>query len=131
MATVETAFKVHIAETGDAQSALLNGTLRIYNAAYALELATCLISAVTANGDGTLTLTVDADTVNAAVTNQTAALARIYNQAGTMLLGAFTVGVTGVSGDIRFDAVTGWNTGDSVDPGNITVSFTGLTVTVS
>lgn len=130
MADTQTA--LHVALAAATRTALLNGSLRIYNAAYALELATCTLGTITDNGDGTLTFTPASDTVNAAVTNQTAALARFYNQAGAMLLGAFTVGtVAAGTADIQFDTVAGWDTGDTVTPGAVTLDCRTMTIVVA
>jgi flagellar hook assembly protein FlgD len=128
MADVQTGLMIHLAETGDAQSAFLNGYLRIYNASYVTLLSEHLISAAAGGADGTVDLTIDAATVEAGVSAQDAVAARIYASNGsTMLIGAMTAGVG--SGDIRFDDNTGWNADDNVAPGAITVDLTSLTVT--
>lgn len=118
--TVTNALRDHLAGGGSLQSSMNGGSLRIYNSsATLLSSHTVGTTAVTAN---VVTVPFGSSTVEAGVSNQTADNAEILNSSSVVLLSTNDVGTAGA--DIPFNQVTGWNAGDTVDPGDADITLT-------
>lgn len=118
--TVTNTLRDHLAGGGSLQSAMNGGSLRIYNSGATLLSSHAVgTTSVTTN---VVTVPFNNATVAAGVSNQTANNAEIRNSSAAVLLSTNNVGTTGA--DIAFNQVTGWNAGDTVDPGDASITLT-------
>jgi hypothetical protein len=118
--TVNDNVRDRLAGSHSLQTALGSGKLRIYTSSDAL-LSEHDIGTVTVN-DNVLTVPFNSSTVVADRSNQTATKAEIRASNADVLLLTDDVGTTGA--DIPFNTATGWNSGDTVAPGNATITLT-------
>jgi len=118
--TVDNNLRNRLAGTGSLQASFTGGQLRILNASDAL-LSSHTIGTVTVTANE-VTVPFNSNTVVADISNQEATKAVIWASNDDLLLSTDDVGTTGA--DIPFNQVTGWNTGDTVDPGDATVTLT-------
>ena len=117
--TTET-LRNHLAGGGSLQDAIDGGTLRIFNSTETpLSQHSVGTTSVSTNQ---VTVPFNSSTVVALIDNQTADRATINNSGGTALLSTNNVGTGGA--DISFNQVTNWNAGDTVAPGNATITVT-------
>jgi hypothetical protein len=117
--TTET-LRNHLAGGGSLQSAINGGTLRIFNIGETLLSQHSV--GTTSTSTNQVTVPFNTSTVQAGITSQTANNATINNSGGAALLITNNVGTGG--SDISFNQVTGWNAGDTVSPGNATITVT-------
>ncbi|REK56682.1 MAG: hypothetical protein DWQ49_09940 [Bacteroidetes bacterium] len=118
--TVNNNLRDAVAGSQSVDAALTGGDIQFRNAADGL-LVTCPITSVN-TVNNVLTVSFTATVIGAGIVNQTADDAIIRNSGGSELLHTDSVGIT--TEDITFDQVTNWNTGDTVAPGNATITFT-------
>jgi hypothetical protein len=118
--TASTALRNHLAGSGSLQTAANGGTLRIYNASETL-LSQHNIGTVTTTAN-VVTVPFNTATVQAGISNQTATNAKIFNSSSEELLASNNVGTGGA--DVPFNQTTGWNAGDTVAPGNASITVT-------
>lgn len=121
--------KVHLAETGDVESAFAGGSIKFYNASSVL-LASANIATAAGQADGTVDISFTQTTVVGGVSAQTATNAKLFKSNGTTeLLSTNDVGDNAAAHDIQFTGTgsnTNWNTGDNVVVGVCTIDLTGL-----
>ncbi|HHS83549.1 MAG TPA: hypothetical protein ENK38_01290 [Gammaproteobacteria bacterium] len=109
-------------------TAFANGSVQFYDGVGAL-LATCPIASATPDGSGNVVLVFTSAAVVAGIANASVASATFFKSNGTTsLLSTNSVGTT-PGNDINFDSGTGWNAGDSIQPGNVTLNLTNMTAT--
>jgi hypothetical protein len=120
--TTET-LRNHLAGGGSLQTAINGGTLRIYNDPFG---SGTLLSqhnvGTTSVSTNQVTVPFNSSTVQAGIDNQTATNAEIRNSSNAVLLITNNVGTGGA--DIAFNQNTGWSAGDTVSPGNATITLT-------
>jgi len=121
--TTTEALRDHLAGGGSLQSAINGGTLRIFNNPFGSGTLLSQHSVGTTGvSDNQVTVPFNSSTVQAGIDNQTATNATINNSDGAALLITNNVGTGG--SDISFNQVTGWTAGDTVSPGNATITVT-------
>jgi hypothetical protein len=94
--------------------------LRIYNVGETLLSQHSVGTTSVSNNQ--VTVPFNSSTVEALIDNETANNATIRNSGGAVLLITNSVGIGGA--DIAFNQVTGWSAGDTVSPGNATITVT-------
>ena len=118
--TVDNNLRNRLAGSAALNAAISSGTLEIRTSGGTTLLSTHNVGTVTVDNN-VVTVPFNSAAVAGGVSNQDAAVARIRASGGDLLLSG-TVGSQ--SGDVPFDDATGWNAGDTVNPGTATITLT-------
>lgn len=118
--TVSDTLRNYLIAGGSLEGALTGGDIIIRDSE-AATLATCVISNIDAGSPPAIEITFAQGTIPGGIEDQDAASAVIRNSSGQALLTTDDVG--GEGAELPFDVHEGWNAGDKVTPGVVTLTF--------